>query len=176
MTKSTKMQLMAVLTATLAVSATGQGQENFMRQQAYQEMQRVLGQLEVIQNNLDDLSRRVSRLESGSGGQSELKAEIASLKSSLQQLRRDQDSQRTEIVNELSSKIAKMTIGERSERKPVPAKKVYSGPHLEYTVQSGDSLYLISKAFNVSVKEIKEMNSLKNDNLKVGQKISIPKK
>lgn len=171
----TKLQLLAVLTASVAATAAGQGQENFMRQQAFQEMQRVLGQIEVIQNNLDDLSRRVSRLESGSG-QGELKAEIASLKSSLQQLRREQDAQRTEIVNELSSKIAKLPIGEKSDRRQPPARKVYSGPHLEYTVQSGDSLYLISKAFNVSVKEIKEMNSLKSDSLRIGQKISIPKK
>jgi hypothetical protein len=117
----------------------------------------------------------LKRLES-KGGDEQLRAEIAALKSAIQQLRGDMDSQRSEIVKDISARIAKLPIG-GSERKQAPASKVvYSGPHLEYTVQSGDSLYLISKAFNVPVKEIKEMNSLKSDNLRVGQKIKVPKK
>lgn len=178
MTIVTKFPLIAALAvgSAAAIPAAAQSQENFMRQQAFQEMQRVLGQLEVLQSNLDDLSRRVSKLETGSGGQDELKAEISALKGSVQQLRREQDSQRAEIVNELSSRIAKLPIGGKSETKKPAAKAVYSGPCLEYTVQSGDSLFLISKAFNVSVKEIKEMNSLKSDILKIGQKVKIPKK
>jgi seryl-tRNA synthetase len=172
---SKEIVLVALVALAVPFRSFAQGQENFMRQQAYQEMQRVLGQLDVMQNNFDELSRRVSRLES-KGGDEQLRAEIAALKSAIQQLRGDMDSQRSEIVKDISARIAKLPIG-GSERKQAPASKVvYSGPHLEYTVQSGDSLYLISKAFNVPVKEIKEMNSLKSDNLRVGQKIKVPKK
>ena len=49
------------------------------------------------------------------------------------------------------------------------------GPHQEYTVQSGDTLSLIAQAFNTSVSKIKEMNGLKSDNLRIGQKLNLPK-
>jgi LysM repeat protein len=43
-------------------------------------------------------------------------------------------------------------------------------------VQSGDSLYLIAKAFDTTVPKIRAKNpSIKGDQLKVGQKLKIPK-
>ncbi len=42
-----------------------------------------------------------------------------------------------------------------------------------YTVKSGDSLYSISKKFNVSVDDIKKLNNLSNNNLAIGQKLII---
>jgi LysM repeat protein len=45
-----------------------------------------------------------------------------------------------------------------------------------YTVQKGDSLSSIAKRCGLTVSELKVANSLKNDNLVVGKKISIPKK
>jgi len=43
-----------------------------------------------------------------------------------------------------------------------------------YTVQSGDSLYLISKKFGVSVTAIKSANGLSGDEIYPGQKLAIP--
>ena len=43
-----------------------------------------------------------------------------------------------------------------------------------YTVKKGDSLYSISKKYDTTVKEIINMNNLKNNNLSIGQKIKIP--
>ena len=54
-------------------------------------------------------------------------------------------------------------------------KKVVIGPHVEYTVQSGDTLSLIAQAFGTTVAKIKEMNGLKSDNLRIGQKLNLPK-
>ena len=59
--------------------------------------------------------------------------------------------------------------------KPIETRKVVIGPHQEYTVQSGDTLSLIAQAFNTSVSKIKEMNGLKSDNLRIGQKLNLPK-
>lgn len=44
---------------------------------------------------------------------------------------------------------------------------------IRYTVRSGDSLYLISKKFNVSVVELKRWNTLNKKYLKPGQKLKI---
>ncbi len=43
-----------------------------------------------------------------------------------------------------------------------------------YIVQSGDTLYRISRRFNVPVDAIKQRNTLVNDNIRVGQELIIP--
>ena len=167
---------MAMLVAAACGTASAQAKEDFMRQQAFAEMQRVSGQIDVLQSNLNELVRRVSALENRGDSES-MKAEIAALKSAVAELRRELGQQRGEIVKDLSGRISKL---QQQSAPPPPApkieRKVFAGPHVEYTVQSGDSLYLIAKAFDVSVKEIRERNNLKGDSLRVGQKLTIPKK
>ena len=159
----------------IASSAVAQHNDRdaFIRQQAYAEMQRVASQIDVLQNNFDELQRRVSRLE-GRNESAGLRAEVESLKTTVAELRRQLSSQRGEIVRDLSAKIVK--IQKESAPPPLPPpQKVVIGPHQEYVVQSGDTLSLISQAFNCPVKKIKEMNGLKNDNLRIGQKLMLPK-
>jgi LysM repeat protein len=43
-----------------------------------------------------------------------------------------------------------------------------------YTVVSGDTLYSISKRYNVNVDSIKALNNLKSNLLMVGQRLQIP--
>ena len=153
--------------------AYGQGRENFMQQQAYAEMQRVSGQVDVLQSNLGDLQRRVGALEGG-GDSRGIRQELDALKAAVAELRRELQSQRGEIVRDLSGRLAKMQTAAPAP-KPVETKKIVIGPHQEYTVQSGDTLSLIAQAFNTTVGKIKEMNNLKGDNLRVGQKLNLPK-
>ena len=145
-----------------------------MQQQAYAEMQRVSGQVDVLQNNLNDLQQRVGALEGGNDSKG-IRQEIESLKASVAELRRLLQEQRGEIVKDLSGRIAKM----QAATPPPPPKptvtKIVIGPHQEYTVQSGDTLSLIAQAFDTTVAKIKVMNGLKNDNLRIGQKLKLPK-
>lgn len=155
--------------------AYGQGRESFMQQQAYAEMQRVSGQVDVLQSNLGDLQRRVGALEGG-GDSRGIRQELDALKASIAELRREMQNMRGEIVRDLSGKMVQI----QKQMQPPPAPKptttkVVIGPHQEYTVQSGDTLSLIAQAFNTSVGKIKEMNGLKGDNLRVGQKLNLPK-
>jgi len=163
------MKSIAILFSIAPLLLMGQAKDGFLRQQAFAEMQRVTGQVDVLQNNFDDLQRRVSRLESKNEGQG-LRQEIEALRASVAELRRELQAQRGEIVKDLSGRIAKM----QPKQAPAP-KPVVIGPHTEYTVQKGDTLSLVSQAFNVPVPKIKEMNSLKSDNLRVGQKLMLPK-
>jgi LysM repeat protein len=164
---------LALMTATVSLA---QSRDDFMRQQAYAEMQRVLGQIEVLQQNIDDISRRLAKLES-KGAADSVEVEISALKGSIAELRREMGAQRGEIVKDLSGRIAKIASSspQAAPRQQEVQRKITPGAHLEYVVQSGDSLFLISKAFNVSVRQIKELNGLKSDNLKIGQKIYVPK-
>jgi len=155
-------------------AAFGQARESFMQQQAYAEMQRVSGQVDVLQSNLSDVQRRLSRLE-GSGNDRGVRQELDALKAAIAELRREMQSMRGEIVRDLSGRIAKMQSAAPAPAPKPVEKKVVIGPHVEYVVKPGDTLSLIAEAFNTSVTKIKEMNNLKGNNLKVGQKLNLPK-
>ena len=164
--------------AAMCATAVGQGKEDFMRQQAYAEMQRVSGQVDVLQSNLGDLQSRVSKLEGG-GDAKGLRQEIDALKAELAALRRELQSQRGEIVRDLSGRLKDIqkTIAPPSlPAQPKPAKPAYTGPCKEYVVEGGDTLSLIASAFNTTVSKLKEMNNLKSDNLRIGQKLLVPAK
>ncbi len=49
-----------------------------------------------------------------------------------------------------------------------------SGTPETYTVQSGDTLYLIATRFHTSVAELKQLNGLKSDTILVGQRLLVP--
>ena len=166
-------KMVAIGVAFGGVVVYGQGREGFMQQQAYAEMQRVSGQVDVLQSNLGDLQRRVGALEGGRDSRG-IRQELDALKAAVAELRRELQSQRGEIVRDLSGRIAKMQTAAPAP-KSVETRKIVIGPHQEYTVQSGDTLSLIAQAFNTSVSKIKEMNGLKGDNLRVGQKLNLPK-
>ena len=177
------MNSLKVLTVSAAVAAAcataaGQGRDDFMRQQAYAEMQRVSGQVDVLQSNLGDLQSRVSKLEGG-GDAKGLRQEIDALKAEIAALRREMQSQRGEIVRDLSGRlkdIQKSMTPPPPPPPPRPAKPSYTGPCKEYVVESGDTLSLIASAFNTTVQNLKSMNNLKGDNLRVGQKLLVPGK
>ena len=163
----------AVAVLSLGSFAFAQGRDDFMRQQAVAEMQRVSGQIDVLQNNFDDLQRRVGRLEGGTDTR-QLSAEIDALKASIAELRREMSNMRSEVVKDISARIAKMQPVAAPERPAPPAKKVVAGPCKEYVVEKGDTLFVIASAFNTTVAKLREMNNLKGDTLRVGQKLMVP--
>ena len=55
-----------------------------------------------------------------------------------------------------------------------PAFKPYGGPTKEYVVKGGDSLGKIALASGISIRALKELNGLKKDNVRVGQKLKVP--
>ena len=54
-----------------------------------------------------------------------------------------------------------------------PRSLTKEGEKLVYSVKKGDSLYIIAKAFNTTVQEIKKQNNLQSNMLHVGQKLTI---
>jgi len=154
------------LSALPCAAATG----DYMAQQAYDETRRLAGQVDVLQNNVDDHAARLHKLERGGGGDvAALQARVAALEASNAELRRKIENMRSEIVAELTKKIKSI------QQTPAPAPKpMVTGPCKEYVVQSGDTLSLIAEAFNTKVSTLRQMNGLKNDNLRVGQKLNVP--
>ena len=165
---------MALLAAGVAFAQAPVGRDAFLKQQAVAEMQRVSAQVDVLAANQEELAERLRKSESVKSEIESIRAEVAALKGALAELRREMQGQREEIVRDLSKKIVSMQPPP-APKQPPTKKPAYSGPCYEYTVQSGDTLSLIAKAFGSSVPKIKEMNGLKSDALKVGQKLNIPK-
>lgn len=56
----------------------------------------------------------------------------------------------------------------------IPTKTVDVGDTDIYQVKSGDTLYSISKKYNISVNELKGLNNLDDDDLLVGQILKVP--
>ncbi len=52
------------------------------------------------------------------------------------------------------------------------AKNNYTGTH---KVKSGESLYIISERYGITVSDLKEANNLRNNDLKVGQQLKVPR-
>ncbi len=63
-------------------------------------------------------------------------------------------------------------ISLKAQRKYVPQLIVKTPVHI---VKKGESLYTISKKYNVSIDSIKDANAIRNDDLQVGQKLKILK-
>lgn len=60
-----------------------------------------------------------------------------------------------------------------TETVEVPATTKTKAKSLTHRVKEGESLYLISKKYNVSTNELKEINKLESDNIHPGQKLMI---
>jgi LysM repeat protein len=74
-----------------------------------------------------------------------------------------------------SESVAKETAvkpSKQPDNKPETAESSPVAPH-EYIVKKGDSLYVISKKYKISVSDIKKKNNLKGNNLSVGQKLTL---
>jgi LysM repeat protein len=70
----------------------------------------------------------------------------------------------------------KLKIPAPTSRSPANATVVAEGAGKTYTVKSGDTLGKIAKANGVTIQALRSANQLKTDQIKVGQKLSIPGK
>lgn len=79
-------------------------------------------------------------------------------------------SPRACLLGDRSSETHEILI--QNEEKSAERKEQY----LEYCVEKGDSLWLLARRFHVSIQEIKELNQLSHDGLRLGQKLKIPER
>ncbi len=56
----------------------------------------------------------------------------------------------------------------------IPSAGASPAPYFEYTVRSGDTLWLLAQRFGTTVDAIKKVNNLRSDNLSIGQVLRIP--
>ena len=64
-------------------------------------------------------------------------------------------------------------LGKDFVKKPKNDQIVYTESKEKYNVTKGDTLYSISKKFNISIEELKKKNSLSDNALSLGQSLII---
>ena len=102
-----------------------------------------------------------------------LDAERKNRHSETEQLLKEIAQQTTAAINSSSAALLQKQRAQTPKNRKGPATK---GSFYEYKVQPGATLGAIAKAYKVSVNDIKKANRLKNDIIRVGQTLYIPKK
>lgn len=177
--------------STLPAFAQTDARSAYQQRQAYQEVQRLSSQFDQLHSSMESIAARMNRMEN-SDSSSDIKAEIAALRSELNALKRRQEAMRGEVVAEISKKMADLIAKSRPAPAPAPAPSSPrgkgksrgavaeepstgpTGPYFEHTVEPGETLSYIAKECKTSIKKIKQYNNMKGDALRVGQIIKIP--
>ncbi len=114
-----------------------------------------------LEASVIELNRRVEDL--GRSNQ-ELSAEVTRLKRQIAADAEVREAQLEKIADRLT----------RSSQVPDASSSGAMQEYVEYTVQPGATLSAISKAYGVSISDIKKANNMSSDILRIGQKLKIP--
>lgn len=127
---------------------------------AQESQRRLAGRLESLEMEIGRISRDLDTLH----GQLDSRCAAIEQKS---------EADKREMVARLSGeldKLMKQASASRPDSAPAPG-----GKGIEHVVQPGETLYIISKAYNVSTKTIIDVNKIQDPGrLSVGQKLFIP--
>lgn len=127
---------------------------------AQENQRRLAGRLETLEMQVGQLSRDLDTLRR------QLDARCAAIE-------QKSEADKKEMVARLSAELDKLM-----KQAAAPALRGAATPSsrgIEHTVQPGETLYIISKAYGVSSKTIIDLNNIQDpDRLSVGQKLFIP--
>lgn len=140
------------LTARLADTVRAVQDENANLEMKVSEMQR---QIKDLQNRNKEMEQELQRLKRQSAAEAEA---------------------REVQMRELSKQIKKLALLPPPTPSSVPQEKDPNQKYEIFEVPKGATLSAIAKAYNVSIQSIKRANNLKDNNLRIGQKLKIPVK
>lgn len=149
-------------------------------------------ELDYLRGELSRMSSRIQSLEAEIGAlqqnalaarsaaPSATQADVAALRDHLSALERQiqtvdsaRASDRQTLYADLSKKIDQ-AMKALSASRPAPAPQKTSQTGIEHVVQAGETLSLIAQAYGKKIADIKAANNLKNDVIRIGQKLFIP--
>jgi LysM repeat protein len=127
---------------------------------AQESQRRLAGRLETLEMEIGRISHDLDALRS----------QLATRCAAIEQ---KSEADKREMVARLSGELDKLM---KQASAPAPAPKAAANAYgIEHTVRPGETLYIISKAYNVSTKTIMEANKIQDPSrLSVGQKLFIP--
>jgi LysM repeat protein len=118
-----------------------------------------------IQKDLDKLQTEVQELRRSAAGVSP--ADLKALDDRIQAVDAARQKDKQAIIDQLAKELAGLGTA-KPTGKPASDTK-------EHVVQKGENLTAIAKTYGVTVAELKKANNLTGDEIRVGQKLAIPK-
>ena len=107
---------------------------------------------QAVISERDTLKRELGSLEKN----------IASLKAENNSLRNELEKQKQEVSRLMARAASRQVEAKQAKSKETPR---------FYEVKSGDSLWIISRRYQIPVATLQKLNNLQSSNLKIGQKI-----
>jgi LysM repeat protein len=135
----------------------------------------------LLRQDYSTLTERLTELEQQLKQLKNSNAQLSHKIMELTQLLQQEAKLRDVSIKNMAKNIAKQTTTAiNGLRKAEPVKHVTgpvgAGDFYKYKVQRGATLSAIAKAYKVKVSAIRRVNRLKNDNIRTGQILYIPKK
>ncbi len=152
-------------------------QASFARQQAdwdslVGDVQKLNERINGLQLEQQQLARELDELRKAPREDLVVRNRLDTIERQMQALNAARESDRREIVSDLSRKVSALVGG--SPRGGSSASSAETG--YEHVVKSGESLSAIAAAYKCSVSAIKRANNLSSDTVRVGQKLFIPQR
>lgn len=146
-----------------------------------QKILRAADQLDLLSTQGASLAQQLMELRSEL---EKLRAENQTLRQQITALEKARAAEREALLKEVSAIVAsgsKTPPPKPASPSPAPARSASTEEGFEHTVEPGQSLWAIAKAYqdagvNVTVEDIRRANNLKDNTLRAGQKLFIPKK
>jgi len=146
-----------------------------------EDLRRMRARIEVMEQDMQRLANQHnSSLSDQTRSQSSqiqgINASLDELQKRIQQVDAARESDKREIVDSLSKKISAVLSSQSSSRSSSSTpRRSTSNEGYEHTVQPGETLSAIAKAYGVRPDDITQANNLKSaDLLRVGQKLFVP--
>lgn len=124
---------------------------------------------------LEDQMIKMNRLEQ------KIAQEITTMKQSISAESKNLHDELNKVVDQVAQETATAINSLRKAQPAAESKEPKSGPvgkgeFYVHTVDKGHTLSAVAKAYKVTPEEIRKANNLKDDTIRVGQKLFIPKK
>jgi len=149
-------------------------QQELALQQAQHDEAVRRSQIEGLSQSQRTLVERLDRLEMATRDNAKMHDEIVALRRELEQMRSERETMRKEIVDDLTTRInqfmAKATSGPPAGRGT--GTMTQSGH--KHTVEAGQTLTDIAKAYKTTTAAILKANNLKSSTVRAGQVLFIP--
>ena len=118
-----------------------------------------------MQKDIDGIRTELQEVRRAAGGASP--NDLRALEDRIQAVDAARQADKKAIIDQLAKELSSLSSG-RTVSKPASDSK-------EHIVQKGETLSAIAKTYSVSVTELKRVNGLTGDDIKIGQKLTIPK-
>ena len=136
-----------------------------------EDVQRLTEKINGIQMEQQNLAREIESVQKAPREDLVVRNRLDTLDRQVQALGAARESDRKQIVSDLSHKVAAIVGSPSGGHSGSGSETGY-----EHVVEAGQTLSAIAAAYKVSVSSIRKANNLKSDSVRVGQKLFIPQR